>query len=99
MKLILALFLRTSAASAPLLPRIELETNCLSSTPQMHLQDVLQRVCSKMKFKASDYVLAISGSVEPLEMNLTVASLEAKHELVLVKRSSAVTRKSLVDQL
>jgi hypothetical protein len=52
-----------------------------------------------MKFKASDYVLAISGSVEPLEMNLTVASLEAKHELVLVKRSSAVTRKSLVDQL
>ncbi|KAJ6589237.1 hypothetical protein B0H19DRAFT_234090 [Mycena capillaripes] len=59
------------------------------ATSQMQIYDVLQRICSKMKFKASEYTLAISGSVEPLAMDLTVANLDGKHQLVLVKRASS----------
>ncbi|KAJ6452253.1 hypothetical protein C8R45DRAFT_85622 [Mycena sanguinolenta] len=57
----------------------------VSATPQMQLQDILLRICRKMKFRASEYTLAFPGSVEPLAMDLTVADLDDNRELVLLK--------------
>ncbi|KAF7334454.1 Non-specific serine/threonine protein kinase [Mycena venus] len=59
----------------------------VSATPQMQIQDVLCRICLKMRLRASDYTLAFTGSMEPLATDLTVAGLGGKHELVLIKRT------------
>ncbi|KAJ6602632.1 hypothetical protein DFH09DRAFT_1125248 [Mycena vulgaris] len=59
-------------------------------TPEMQIQDVLKLICWKMKFNAPEYTLALSGGVEALEMDRTVADLEGKQELVMVKRRTSV---------
>ncbi|KAJ7655853.1 hypothetical protein DFH06DRAFT_1201040 [Mycena polygramma] len=60
----------------------------VSANPETRISDVLHSICAKMKFTTSDYVLSLSGSVEPLAMENVVANLEGKHQLVLVRRAS-----------
>ncbi|KAJ7769332.1 hypothetical protein B0H16DRAFT_254005 [Mycena metata] len=87
----------TDSEPAPPVEKISLRVNLRISSDERHLcsvlappqvimQDVLQHVCSEMRFSASDYDLAISGGTEPLASDLTVEGLDGKHEIVLVRQ-------------
>ncbi|KAJ7661722.1 hypothetical protein B0H17DRAFT_321403 [Mycena rosella] len=67
----------------------ETHLTSVTVTPEMQIQDVLKLICWKMRFQVPEYTLALAGGVEALEMDRTVADLEGKRELVMVKRRAS----------
>ena len=53
----------------------------------MYMQEALEAVCKKRKLDPSDYALLVRDMSVLILLDRTVASLEGKSDLVLVKRS------------
>ena len=54
----------------------------------MYLQEVLELVCRKRnQMDSKDYILLLGDQSLPVSLDRTVASLQGKRELLLVKRS------------
>ena len=54
----------------------------------MYLQQVLELVCRKRnQMDSKDYILLLGDQSLPVPLDRTVASLQGKRELLLVKRS------------
>lgn len=54
----------------------------------MYLQEVLELVCRKRnQIDSKDYILLLGDQSLPVSLDRTVASLQGKRELLLVKRS------------
>ena len=54
----------------------------------MYLQEVLELVCRKRnQMDSKDYILLLGDQSLPVPLDRTVASLQGKRELLLVKRS------------
>ena len=54
----------------------------------MYLQEVLELVCRKRnQIDSKDYILLLGDQSLPVPLDRTVASLQGKRELLLVKRS------------
>jgi hypothetical protein len=59
-----------------------------NSTAGMYLQEVLELVCRKRnQMDSKDYALLLGDQSLPIPLDRTVASLQGKRELLLVKRS------------
>jgi len=53
----------------------------------MYMQEVLETVCRKRKLNPNEYALLVRDMSILIPLDRTVASLEGKSDLVLVKRS------------
>lgn len=53
----------------------------------MYMQEALEMVCRKRKLQANEYALLLSDMSILIPLDRTVASLQGKSELMLVKRS------------
>jgi target of rapamycin complex 2 subunit MAPKAP1 len=53
----------------------------------MYMQDALEMVCRRRRLQAKEYVLLLSDMSILIPLDRTVASLQGKHDLMLVKRS------------
>jgi hypothetical protein len=53
----------------------------------MYMQEALESVCRKRKLSAKDYALLLGDMSILIPLDRTVASLQGKRELVLVKRT------------
>jgi hypothetical protein len=53
----------------------------------MYMQDALEMVCRKRKLQANEYALLLADMSILIPLDRTVASLQGKSELMLVKRS------------
>jgi hypothetical protein len=68
--------------------RIERGNLSLHSSSGMYMQEVLELVCRKRKLpNTKDYTLLLGDMSLLIPLDRTVASLQGKRELVLVKRS------------
>ena len=56
-------------------------------TAGMYMQEVLETVCRKRKLNPNEYALLVRDMSILIPLDRTVASLEGKSDLVLVKRS------------
>ena len=68
----------------------------LSRTAGMYMQEVLEAVCKKRKLDPNEYALLVRDMSVLILLDRTVASLEGKSDLVLVKRSM-LPRYGIVD--
>ena len=62
----------------------------------MYMQEVLEAVCKKRKLDPNEYALLVRDMSILILLDRTVASLEGKSDLVLVKRSM-LPRYGIVD--
>lgn len=62
----------------------------------MYMQEVLEAVCKKRKLNPNEYALLVRDMSVLILLDRTVASLEGKSDLVLVKRSM-LPRYGIVD--
>ena len=62
----------------------------------MYMQEALEAVCKKRKLNPNEYALLVRDMSILIPLDRTVASLEGKSDLVLVKRSS-LPRYGIVD--
>ena len=53
----------------------------------MYMQEALEMVCRRRKLQANEYALLLSDMSILIPLDRTVASLQGKSELMLVKRS------------
>ena len=65
-------------------------------TAGMYMQEVLEAVCKKRKLNPNEYALLVRDMSVLILLDRTVASLEGKSDLVLVKRSM-LPRYGIVD--
>lgn len=57
------------------------------STAGMYMQEALEAVCQKRQLDPKDYSLLLADKSILIPLDRTVASLQGKKELVLIKRS------------
>jgi hypothetical protein len=53
----------------------------------MYMQEALEMVCRRRKLQANEYALLLSDMSILIPLDRTVASLQGKSDLMLVKRS------------
>lgn len=63
----------------------------------MYMQEALEAVCKKRKLNPNEYALLVKDMSILILLDRTVASLEGKSELMLVKRSMLLPRYGIVD--
>lgn len=72
----------------PLLRSIQVFTYVLFSSAGMYMQEALELVCRKRKLQnPNDYALLLADKSILIPLDRTVASLQGKRELLLVKKS------------